>query len=170
MNFKEILEEFEGRSQEKTSSQKRDNQEWIEAIGAPSEKDLNEKDEGYYQKERPSRRSSSKKDIVEARLDLHGFTREAAERDLIVFIRTSYERGLSLVEVIHGKGRHSKEYAGEYAGEYKNYETSPKPVLKEMVESSRPLLSSWVSEKKSAPKNTGATWFYLRSNQKKKSR
>src|SRR6266571_1854652 len=40
-----------------------------------------------------------------ARLDLHGFTQEAAHRALLAFLRVSHKNGVRLALVITGKGR-----------------------------------------------------------------
>ncbi len=47
-----------------------------------------------------------------ARLDLHGFTQEAAHRALLSFLRGSHRRGVRLTLVITGKGNPKKEGGG----------------------------------------------------------
>jgi DNA-nicking Smr family endonuclease len=47
-----------------------------------------------------------------ARLDLHGFTQEAAHRALLSFLRGSHKRGARLTLVITGKGNPKKEGGG----------------------------------------------------------
>lgn len=47
--------------------------------------------------------------LPEARLDLHGMTRDAAHGALIAFILDAHARGLRLVLVITGKGRPGRE-------------------------------------------------------------
>jgi DNA-nicking Smr family endonuclease len=44
-----------------------------------------------------------------ARLDLHGFTQEAAHKALLAFLRGSHRRGARLTLVITGKGNPQKE-------------------------------------------------------------
>ena len=46
---------------------------------------------------------------IQARLDLHGLTREQARPELVVFLNSSVQRGLRCVQVIHGKGLSSKD-------------------------------------------------------------
>lgn len=41
---------------------------------------------------------------IDAQLDLHGFNREEARQELVVFLDASSKRGLRCVRVIHGKG------------------------------------------------------------------
>ena len=45
---------------------------------------------------------------VEDQLDLHGFTRDEALRELHEFLDTCYMRGFRCVHIIHGKGLNSK--------------------------------------------------------------
>jgi DNA-nicking Smr family endonuclease len=47
-----------------------------------------------------------------ARLDLHGFTQEAAHKALLSFLRGSHRRGARLTLVITGKGNPGKEGGG----------------------------------------------------------
>jgi DNA-nicking Smr family endonuclease len=47
-----------------------------------------------------------------ARLDLHGFTQEAAHRALLSFLRGSHKSGARLILVITGKGNPKKEGGG----------------------------------------------------------
>jgi len=54
-------------------------------------------------------RLSPKRLPIEERLDLHGLTREEAERRTDAFIRQAARRGLKKVLVIYGKGLHSRE-------------------------------------------------------------
>lgn len=51
------------------------------------------------------RRKIARRDLVEARLDLHGDTEAQARTALVQFVRTSVARGLRVVLVITGKGR-----------------------------------------------------------------
>lgn len=55
---------------------------------------------------------------VQAQLDLHGLTREAARRTLAVFLMDSVQQGCRCVRVIHGKGLSS---------------TDKEPVLKKLT-------------------------------------
>lgn len=48
---------------------------------------------------------------VQAELDLHGLTREAARRGLITFLEESVHHGYRCVRIIHGKGYRSKNRA-----------------------------------------------------------
>lgn len=54
-------------------------------------------------------RLSPKRLPIEARLDLHGLTREEAERRTDAFIRQAAKTGRRKVLVIYGKGLHSRE-------------------------------------------------------------
>lgn len=47
---------------------------------------------------------------IQAQLDLHGYTRDEARRELVTFLDTSNERGFRCVRVIHGKGLGSKSH------------------------------------------------------------
>jgi DNA-nicking Smr family endonuclease len=46
---------------------------------------------------------------VQAHLDLHGHTRDAAKKELGRFVEESHRRGYRLVLVVHGRGLHSKD-------------------------------------------------------------
>lgn len=48
---------------------------------------------------------------IEAQLDLHGYTREEAQRELIVFLDTGSKRHFRCVRIIHGKGHSSPSHA-----------------------------------------------------------
>ncbi len=50
-----------------------------------------------------------KKMHVQASLDLHGLTSEAAEKALWRFLSDCKNKGLTKVQIIHGKGLHSPE-------------------------------------------------------------
>jgi len=55
----------------------------------------------------------SKRGIApEASLDLHGMTADAAERELVRFLRAEHRRGVRRVCVVHGKGLHSEGGVG----------------------------------------------------------
>lgn len=56
---------------------------------------------------------------VQAHLDLHGLTLEAARRIVDLFVRESVRAGYSCVRIVHGRGRHSE---------------GGRPLLKENVE------------------------------------
>jgi DNA-nicking Smr family endonuclease len=45
---------------------------------------------------------------IDARLDLHGFSRDDARQELGAFLNTCNKRGFRCVQVIHGKGLNSK--------------------------------------------------------------
>lgn len=62
---------------------------------------------------------------IQAQLDLHGFTRDEARRELVTFLDTSNKRGFRCVRVIHGKGLSSKSH---------------EPVLKARI-------GSWLSQR-----------------------
>lgn len=47
---------------------------------------------------------------IQAQLDLHGFTRDEARRELVIFLDASTRRGFRCVRVIHGKGLGSKSH------------------------------------------------------------
>lgn len=47
---------------------------------------------------------------IQAQLDLHGFTRDEARRELIMFLDTSTQRSFRCVQVIHGKGLGSQSH------------------------------------------------------------
>lgn len=47
---------------------------------------------------------------IQAQLDLHGYTRDEARRELVTFLDTSNNRGFRCVRVIHGKGLGSKSH------------------------------------------------------------
>jgi DNA-nicking Smr family endonuclease len=55
---------------------------------------------------------------IEAELDLHGYTRDAAEEALLNFIKTAVKQHKRLIHVIHGKGQTSQ---------------TPLPILKNLV-------------------------------------
>jgi len=62
---------------------------------------------------------------IEARLDLHGLTREAAHTALTRFIRDAADRRRRMVLVITGKGRQSEEGAGILKAEVPRWLNEP---------------------------------------------
>ncbi len=54
-----------------------------------------------------SRHIKTKKRRIDARLDLHGMTQEAAHRKVIAFIHAAYQNGKKTVLVITGKGKNA---------------------------------------------------------------
>lgn len=62
---------------------------------------------------------------IQAQLDLHGFTRDEARMELVVFLNASNTRGFRCVRVIHGKGLSSQSH---------------EPVLKARI-------GSWLSQR-----------------------
>ncbi|GDX60894.1 MAG: Smr/MutS family protein [Nitrosospira sp.] len=64
---------------------------------------------------------------IQARLDLHGFTRDQARQELMMFLDSSSKQGFRCVQVIHGKGLSSKNQepvlkakVGGWLAQYKN--------------------------------------------------
>ena len=47
---------------------------------------------------------------IQAQLDLHGYTRDEARKELVTFLDTSNQRGFRCVRVIHDKGLSSKSH------------------------------------------------------------
>jgi DNA-nicking Smr family endonuclease len=47
---------------------------------------------------------------IEAQLDLHGYTRDEAQRELMVFLDASNKRHFRCVRIIHGKGHSSPNH------------------------------------------------------------
>jgi DNA-nicking Smr family endonuclease len=47
---------------------------------------------------------------IQAQLDLHGFTRDQARRELIAFLDDNHKKGFRCVRVIHGKGLSSRNH------------------------------------------------------------
>jgi Uncharacterized protein conserved in bacteria len=87
---------------------------------------------------------------VEARLDLHGLTKEEARNRLSAFIGNCMDRGVRKVLVVHGKGLHT---------------TGSDPVLGEMVrkfiETDKRCGMSGHPDKRMG--GNGATWIVLKA-------
>ncbi len=85
---------------------------------------------------------------IDATIDLHSFTQEDAWRHLDIFVRSSKQKGLKKILIIHGKGIHS----------------SDDPVLGRMVktfiEQSSMLGAS--GHPKAALGGSGATWVMIK--------
>jgi len=84
----------------------------------------------------------------EAELDIHGQTRDEAERSLEKFFAESREKGFEKILIIHGKGNHSE---GE-------------PVLKRLVMDflERCPFAGESGKGKSSAGGEGATWVLLK--------
>ena len=109
---------------------------------------------------------------VEARLDLHGSTREAAREDLLGFLVRSRQRGLRLVLVITGKGR--TEFARHTLHGATHFET---PERRSVL---RNELPRWLGEAEfrehvigfqpAHPRHGGGGAFYVRLRRHRKAR
>ncbi len=83
-------------------------EKWLEKY-PPPEDDRDPEEEEYHDTQRNAMRRKALRTMrPEATIDLHGCTGEEAEVRVRGFIDSSYERGLSKVLVIHGKGKHSE--------------------------------------------------------------
>lgn len=105
-DFGDILKQWEASRRRRNNS--RSDQSAMEAFLAAnpprpeSEYEAEATDDG-------APRLSPKRLPIEDRLDLHGLTREEAERRTDAFIRQAAKRGRRKVLVIYGKGLHSRE-------------------------------------------------------------
>ena len=77
---------------------------WLRRYGTIDKDRLNEESE---ESGRMESREYLKNMRAEARIDLHGFTRDEAWAKLEGFINDCLRRGLKKVEIVHGKGIHS---------------------------------------------------------------
>jgi len=95
---------------------------------------------------------------IEARLDLHGFTREQARKRLGQFLTRCQGCGYLWVLVITGKGRRHPESE-------KSYNTSPRAILRDLVPQwleeadFRPIVSAYTIAK---PQDGGSGALYIR--------
>jgi len=87
--------------------------------------------------------------VVEAQLDLHGYTIDQARSALINFIESALSNKLRVVRIIHGKGFRGKEF---------------KPLLKNKVNSWLKQLPMILAFSSCLPKDggTGAVYVLLR--------
>jgi DNA-nicking Smr family endonuclease len=112
MDFGDILDAWEKRSSDKksrsgetrTRRERELMEQWLESEEAWQYYD---KGEDFQEPEPGSRRSRLRHLPPEEHIDLHGLTREEALRRLDRFLRTSVQRGLEKVLIVHGKGNHS---------------------------------------------------------------
>ncbi|MCR5288578.1 MAG: Smr/MutS family protein [Treponema sp.] len=105
--------------------------------------------EEYYEQTKMESREYLRVMKPEARIDLHGLTREEAWARLAAFVTESKNRGLKKILIIHGKGNHSH---------------GSDPVLGEMVhtfiEQDKRLGSSGHPDRSMG--GTGATWVIIK--------
>lgn len=95
---------------------------------------------------------------IEARLDLHGFTREQARLHVTQFLISCQNRGCLWVLVITGKGRRHLDREG-------SYETRAQGTLRDLVPQwlEEPVLQSVVSAYTTAkPQDGGSGALYIR--------
>ncbi|MDR2842933.1 MAG: Smr/MutS family protein [Spirochaetaceae bacterium] len=108
------------------------------------------KDEG--EDEPPIKLVQSKKGLLRKRaedsLDLHGKTREEASVELEAFFEESRRRGLTKVQIIHGKGIHS---SGDAVLE---------KLCRDFIE--KCSFAGQYGKEKGANGGSGATWVILR--------
>ncbi len=155
MDFGDILEAWEqrksshsGSTADNTSRKEREMMErWLSSEKAWHYYDKGEEFEDE-ESEKGRTRSRLLRKPPEEHLDLHGLTREEAERRLDRFIKEAVRRGREKVLIIHGKGNHSSEGA----------------VLREAVQDY--LRASPLAGERGNPGRelggSGATWVLLR--------
>jgi DNA-nicking Smr family endonuclease len=83
---------------------------------------------------------------VEGRLDLHGYTRDDARKNLLQFIADSQAQGCKLVCIVHGKGYNSED---------------GRPVLKAMVNKWLQQIAPVLAFTSAQPKDGGNGAVYV---------
>ncbi|MDH5485644.1 MAG: Smr/MutS family endonuclease [Gammaproteobacteria bacterium] len=83
---------------------------------------------------------------VEARLDLHGYTRDDARKNLLQFIADAQAQGCKLVCIVHGKGYNSED---------------GRPVLKAMVNKWLQQIEPVLAFTSAQPKDGGSGAVYV---------
>jgi len=129
MNFGDILDKWEKNKD----------------INEIYDKDSETEDAGGSPRERRSRLRNKKPD---ARLDIHGLTREEARQTLDDFFKDAKEKGLEKILIIHGKGIHSPG------------EAVLKRIVTEFIE--RCPFAGESGRGKNAAGGEGATWVLLK--------
>ena len=119
---------------------------WLRRYGTIDKDSLNEESD---EAGRMESREYLKSMHPEARIDLHGLTRDEAWAKLEAFVNDCLRRGLKKIEIVHGKGIHSH---------------GTDPVLGQMVrtfiEQNKHLGTSGHNDKNHG--GTGATWVLLK--------
>lgn len=119
---------------------------WLRRYGTVDKDALEEKSR---QSEQMRDREYLKRMKPEARIDLHGLTRDEAWSRLENFVQDCLRRGLKKIEIVHGKGIHSH---------------GSDPVLGQMVrtfiEQNKHLGTSGHNDRNHG--GTGATWVLLK--------
>lgn len=77
---------------------------WLRIYGVP---DKDKEAEEYEERTKMESRSYLREMRPEARIDLHGLTRDEAWSRLTEFVNSCVRRGLKKILIIHGKGNHS---------------------------------------------------------------
>ena len=119
---------------------------WLNRYGTVDKDKLLDESSEYSKMEN---REYLKKMAAEARIDLHGLTRDEAWEKLEHFVQNCVVRGLKKIEIVHGKGLHS---------------TGSDPVLGQMVktfiEQNKHLGTSGHNDKNHG--GSGVTWVLLK--------
>ncbi|AEE17507.1 Smr/MutS family protein [Treponema brennaborense] len=103
------------------------------------------------ERERAQNREYLKSLPPEAKVDLHGLTRDEAWARLDSFIGDCAHRGLRKVLIVHGKGNHSSDKAGD---------SVLSAMVRSFIECDKRLGISGHPDKKLG--GTGATWVIIR--------
>lgn len=78
---------------------------WLRIYGVP---DKDKEAEEYKERTKMESRSYLREMRPEARIDLHGLTRDEAWSRLTEFVNSCVRRGLKKILIVHGKGNHSR--------------------------------------------------------------
>jgi len=155
MDFAQILEEWETGTTEKTSKPH------IEEAEAKSRQALerwieSEENWKYYDKGEPEEygdpiatRGYLRKMEPEDEIDLHGLNLEQSLTRLEHFLNEAVQRGLRKVQIVHGKGNHSKGNA-----------VLPKAVFEYLQQS--PIAGELGTPRREKG-GTGATWVIIKT-------
>ncbi len=121
---------------------------WLRRYGVVDKDSISEKEK---EREHSKSRAYLEQMKVDARIDLHGLTREEAWTRLEQFVSESEKRGLKKIMIVHGKGIHTKG-------------TSPVlgETVRKFIEIDKRLGTSGHPEARDGGK--GSTWVILKNN------
>ncbi len=101
---------------------------------------------------------SKKKNLKTEHIDLHGFTLSDANETIEKFINSSYEKGVSKIVVVTGKGLHSNVEKDPYVS--KNLSIL-KYSVPEFIENNNELMKKIIEIKDAKIEDGGSGAFYI---------
>ena len=103
-------------------------------------------------------RLSKKKNLKVDHIDLHGFTLQEANKTIEKFINSSYERDVSKIIVVTGKGLHSNVEKDPYVSKDLSI---LKYSVPEFIENNSELMKKIIEIKDAEIEDGGAGAFYI---------